>query len=295
MSAAERRLEELASALRVRGRARRRLLAECRDHLTDATAAHGDEEAARRFGDVQDLAAALDTEVAVRRSIRATAATAIGVLAVGGSTLAMLNASVVGASLPAAWVVVFFGCAQASATCAGLAVLRAAAMAREESGAGDVAGLCRRNLLALALAALTMFAAGAAVPGRAAAWIVLLGPALASTAIIAVLRARSLARRIDPRAGVDRRSPVTDLATVAARLLPRGEVAVPPIRFVLVPTALLAAAAAFAWDHGDHGTVTTSLAAAGVEALLTIGGFVVLGPALGLRTRSARFRRRTTA
>jgi hypothetical protein len=58
---------------------------------------------------------------------------------------------------------------------------------------------------------------------------------------------------------------------------------------LLGPTLVVAAVAAFVWDHQDHGTLANSTAAAGIEVALTIAGFVVLGPVLGLRpTRAER-------
>ena len=76
MSPVERYLVELGAALQVRGRVRRRFLRECRDHLADAADERGEEAAVRAFGPAPEIAAALDAEVAARRGVRATFATA---------------------------------------------------------------------------------------------------------------------------------------------------------------------------------------------------------------------------
>ena len=128
MTATERYLQELGRALHTRGRPRRRLLAECSEHLADAGAVHGEQEAIRRFGTAADLAESFDTEVSIRRAMLATIATVIGVLAVGASALALLNAADPRASAVPAWAVIFFASTQAAGVCAVLAALRAAAM-----------------------------------------------------------------------------------------------------------------------------------------------------------------------
>lgn len=159
MTALERYLQELSGALHARGRARRRLLAECRDHLTDATATYGDEEAIRRFGTAAELAGLFDNEIAVRRSVRATIASIVGVFAVGASTVALLNATDARASAVAVWAVIFFASAQTAGISALLATLRAAAMQHRPTSAADLALLCRRNIASLAFSGLALFAA----------------------------------------------------------------------------------------------------------------------------------------
>ena len=94
-------LAELAVALHVRGAVRRRFLRECRDHLADAAAERGEREAVRAFGPPPEIAAAFDTEVAARRGVRSTFATAAAVLATGGSTLALIHAAAANATAPA--------------------------------------------------------------------------------------------------------------------------------------------------------------------------------------------------
>jgi len=292
MTAVEQHLRELDGALHVRGRARRRLLAECRDHLVDASAVHGDGEAVRRFGAAAELASAFDTEIAVRRAMRATIATIVGVLAVGASTVALLNATDPHASAVVAWAVFFFACAQTSAVSALLAALRAAGMRNRPATPADVALLCRRNGSALTFALMALFAAGAAVPGHGSAMRMLLGPAVAALATLLVLRTRSLARQLDAYSHRTFRAPWSDLRAVAH--LPVGTIR--PIDIssssVLLVVAA-AAAAAFAWDHLDQGNIASSLTAAAIEAALTILGFLLLGPTLGLR--SARTDRHSSA
>jgi len=290
MTAVDDYLHQLEDALHVRGRARRRLLAECRSHLADAGAVHDDEEVVRRFGDAGELARSFDTEIAVRRGLHATVVSVLGVSAVGLSALAVVNAAEANASAVLVWAVAFFACAQAAGVCALLAALRAAAMRHGPSTAADVVLLCRRNGAALAFAVLTLVAAGGAVPGHTAAWKVLVGPLVAVLATASIVRSRSLARKIDPAAPRIIQSPLADLRTVARRpALANGRTTSASSVLLLAPTLMVAAAAAFAWDHQDHGTLANSAAVAGVEAALTVAGFVILGPVLGLRpTRGTR-------
>jgi len=277
-------LQRLDAALRVRGRARRRLLAECRSHLTDSSAVHDAAEAVRRFGDAGELARSFDTEIAVRRGVRATAASVIGVLAVGASALAVVNGAAANASAVVVWAVVFFAGAQASGVCALLAALRAVAMRRGPATAADVVLLCRRNGAALAFAVLTLVAAGGAVPGHTAAWKVLIGPVVAVLATASIVRSRSLARRVDPDAPRAAHTPLADLRVVASRSAQTSRHATSgKSGLFLVPTLMIAAAAAFVWDHQDHGTLANSLTVAGIETALTVAGFVLLGRVLGLR------------
>ncbi|HWU23964.1 MAG TPA: hypothetical protein VN088_20670, partial [Nocardioides sp.] len=120
MSEVDRYLDELAHALSVRGRARRRILAECRDHLEESAAVHGEAGAVERFGPAGELAAAFDAEVVVRRARVTAPAALLGVLAVGASTLALVHGADPGASAVTAWAVVFFLAAQGAAAAAGV-------------------------------------------------------------------------------------------------------------------------------------------------------------------------------
>jgi hypothetical protein len=284
MSEVDDYLHQLATALQVRGRARRRLLSECRSHLAEASAVDSPEEAVRRFGDAGALAISFDTEIAVRRGLRATIVSVVGVLGVGVSALAIVHAAEENVAAVVVWAVAFFGFAQVSAVCASLAALRALAMRRGSATAADVVLLCRRNGAALAFALLTLVAAGGAVPGHASAWTVLVGPMVAVLAAASIVRSRSLARRIDPNAPRPVETPLDDLCVVAGRPVhTSGRARSSSSILLLTPTLMIATAAAFFWDRQDHGSLTNSAAAAGIEAALTVAGFVLLGPILGLR------------
>ncbi|MDQ2781393.1 MAG: hypothetical protein M3Y26_02490 [Actinomycetota bacterium] len=273
-------LHRLQRLLHVRGRMRRRLLTECRDHLQDASAQYGPEEAVRRFGTAEDIAASLNTEVAARQAQHATVATVLGVLAVAGSTLALLHSSDTGATAPAGWAIAFFAAAQTAAVCAALATLQAAALRRRHTTAPDVALLCRRNACALVAAGVTLFAAGGAVPGQGSPVLLLAGPVLAAMAGLSVLGTRSIIRGLPAARQLRVRSPLTDLGTLSGLTLPH----VQPAR-LLPPTIVVASVTAFVWDHADHGTFATALTTAGIQAMLVVLGFLLLGPALGLRPR----------
>ena len=124
MSTVEDYLNELQRALHIRGRLRRRLLAECHDHLQDSTAQYGPDEAIRRFGSAQEIAASMNTEVAAHRAQRATHVTIFAVLVVAGSTMVLLHSSDSRATAPAGWAIVFFAAAQTAALCTALAALQ---------------------------------------------------------------------------------------------------------------------------------------------------------------------------
>jgi hypothetical protein len=158
-----------------------------------------------------------------------------------------------------------------------LAVVQALAHRRETLQPADTALLVRRNACALAAAALTMFAAGAAVPGTASAVLLLAGPALACVAAVGVLRARSLARRIDGSKARVARPPLEDLRQLTGLAVPTPD----PLR-LLALTMSVAAAAAFARDLAEHATLGGALVTAAIEVAAVAGGFVVLGRALGL-------------
>jgi hypothetical protein len=278
-TAIDRYLAELASSLQVRGFARPRFLRECREHLVDAVAKRGEAEGMRAFGEAKEIAAAFDAEIATHRSVRATFATVAAVAATAASTLVLIHASAPGATAPTAWAVVFFIAAQLAGVAAGLALLQAL-VTRAGMPAGDAVLLARRNGCALLAAALTMFAAGAALPGQASAPLLLAGPGVAGVAIVAVLRARALARRLDQSKAGAVRPPLVDLRRLSG--LP-----VPLLRSpaLLAATASLAATAAFLRDLGEHATVGGALITAAIEAGAVAGCYVVLGPPLGLWRR----------
>lgn len=281
MSAIDDYLNQLQRLLHVRGPLRRRLLTECRDHLHDAAGECGPEEAVRRFGAPEEIAASLNTEVAARRAQRATVASVLGVLAVGGSTLVLLHASDTVATAPVGWAIAFFAAAQVAAACVALASLQAFALRRQHTTAQDVALLCRRNTYALLAAGITMFAAGAAVPGRGSAVLLLAGPILAAVAGLIVGGTRAIVRGLPTSRQPLVRSPLTDLGTAL-------RASVPEVRAnrLLIPTIIVASATAFAWDNADHGSFTSALIGAGIQALLVVLGFLLLGPPLGLRARA---------
>ena len=271
---------ELGDALRVRGTARRRFLRECRDHLADAAAERGADEAVRAFGPPSEVAAAFDTEVAARRGVRSTFVTVAGVITTAGSTLALIHAATAGATAPAVWAVAFFVAAQVAGVAAGLAVIQALVLRRSTMAPADIALLARRNGCALVAAGVTMFSAGAALPGQGSVVALGAGPALVCAALVAVLRTRSLARRLDHSGALAVRPPLTDLARLV-----RAPVASLDNRRLLLLTTCVAAAAAFLRDRVEQGTVSEALVTAGIEGIAVVGCFLVLGPALGLWRR----------
>lgn len=280
MSGIDEYLHQLQRLLHVRGRSRRRLITECRDHLQDASEQYGPEEALHRFGAAQEVAASMNTDVAGHRAQRDTVATILCVVAVGGSTLALLNASDVGAIAPVGWAIIFFAAAQVAGVCTALAALQAAVLRRRAvPTAEDVTLLCRRNGCALLAAPITLFAAGAAVPGKGSAMLLLAGPVLAAIAGLNVLRTRSIIRGLPAVPRQPSRSPLMDLSALAGLSIPN----VRPAK-LLLPTVLLASAAAFVWDHQDHGTFASALTTASIQAVLVVLGFLLLGPTLGLRS-----------
>lgn len=280
MSTLDEYLTDLDTALRVRGAARRRFLCECRDHLADAAADRGQEEAVRAFGPPSEIAAAFDAEVAARRAIRSTVTTIVGVLATGGSTLALIHASSATSTAPAWWAIAFFLGAQLAALTAGLALLQALVLRRSRLAPAQAMLLARRNGCALVSAGVTMFSAGAALPGHGSAVLLLAGPALVCLAMVAVLRARSHARRLDGSRALAVRSPLEDLARILRVRLPSIDTS-----RLLLGTTCVAAAAAFVRDRGEHADVSHALVTAGIEGTMVVVCFVVLGPALGLRRR----------
>ncbi len=276
----DRYLLDLGGALHVRGAARRRFLRECRDHLADAAAERGPDEAVRAFGPASEVAAAFDAEVAARRGVRSTFVTVAGVLATGGSTLALIHAASAGATAAVVWAVAFFVAAQVAGVAAGLALVQALVLRRSAMAPADIVLLARRNGCALVAAGVTMFSAGAALPGHGSAVLLLAGPALVGIALVAVLRARSLARRLDRSGTPAVRPPLTDLGRLV-----RLPVAPLDSRRLLLFTTCAAAAAAFLRDRIERGTVSEGFVAAAIEAMAVVACFLVLGPALGLFRR----------
>jgi hypothetical protein len=98
--------------------------------------------------------------------------------------------------------------------------------------------------------------------------------------LIAVLRARALARRLDGSRAFAVRPPREDLGRLIRLPFPTLDT-----RLLLLATTCIAAAAAFARDLGEHAPVGGALITAGIEALAVVGCFLVLGPVLGQRRR----------
>jgi len=268
-------LDGLATSLHVRGRTRRRLLAECREHLIDLAGETSERDAVEAFGEPAAIAAAFDLEVAARRGTLGGLWASVGVLAVGGSTLAVIHGADPAANAPTAWAVVFALTAQVAMVATALALVQVLSIRREVSTAGDVALLCRRMALALVSAAAAMFSAGAALPGHGSATLLLAGPVLACVAAIAVLRAWRLVRRLEGAGERTDRSPFADLRRLTG-------VAIPVVGPVAVAT--LAAIAAVARDLGEAGSsLGGSLAVGGIEASLVFLAYVALRRPLGLR------------
>ncbi|MBO1756707.1 hypothetical protein [Allobranchiibius sp. CTAmp26] len=234
----------------------------------------------RRFGDAAGIAAALDAEVATRRAQRSTFATIIGAFAVAGSTLVVLNSTTAATTGSIGWAVTFFAAAQVAAVSLALATLQALGLRGRQATAGEVALLCRRNGCALLAAAVALFAAAGAVPGHGPAALILGGPFLAALAMVGVLRTRSVIRAYRHAADRPVRSPLADLSAATHLSLPQVGAG-----RLLLPTALIAAAAAFGRDRAEHAAVPAALMSAGVEVALVILGLALLGPALGLRAR----------
>jgi uncharacterized membrane protein len=276
----EQYLTELSTALRVRGGVRRRFLRECRDHLTDAAAQRGEAEALGAFGAPAEIAAAFDAEVAARRGVRSTFLSVAAVLATGGSTLALIDSASADATAPAAWAVVFFVAAQVAAVATGLALLQALVARRSSVAPADATLLARRNGTALVAAGLTMFAAGAAVPGQGSAGLLLAGPALVCVALVAVVRARALARRLEGARTPAARPPLADLRRLMGVPIPQL-----PARRLLLITTCVAAAAAFVRDRAEAGTIANALLVAGIESAAVVACFALLGRPLGLWRR----------
>jgi hypothetical protein len=276
----DRYLIELSGALHVGGAVRRRFLRECHDHLADAAAERGEDAATRAFGPPSMVAAAFDAEVAARRGVRSTFVTVAGVLATGGSTLALIHSASAGSSAPVVWAIAFFVAAQLAGLAAGLALVQALVLRRSTMAPAEVVLLARRNCCALVAAGVTMFSAGAALPGHGSAVLILVGPALVCVAMIAVLRARSLARRLGGSGALALRPPLEDLSRLV-----RFPVRSLDARRLLLVTTCVAATAAFLRDRGEHASVGEAFVPAGIEGMAVVACFLVLGPALGLWRR----------
>jgi hypothetical protein len=215
-----------------------------------------------------------------RRGVWSTFTTVGAVLTTGGSTLALIHVSSPGADAPAVWALAFFVAAQLAGVSAALALAQALVLRRSTMPAADLMLLARRNGCALVAAGVTMFSAGAALPGRGAAVLLLAGPGLVCVALVAVLRARSLARRLEGSDTPALRPPLEDLGRLIRLPVPALD-----NRTLLPVATFVAAAAAFLRDLGEHATAHGALITAGIEAMAVVGCFVVFGAALGVRDR----------
>lgn len=272
-------MSELRATLHVRGTTRRRFLQECHDHLSDAATERSEDEAVRAFGPPSALAAAFDAEVAARRSVRSTFATTSGVLVTGGSTLALITASSAAAA-PVWWAISFFVFAQLAGVAGGLALVQAFLLRRSPMVPAEALLLARRNGCALVAAAATIFSAGAALPGRGSAVLILAGPALLCAASITVLRARALTRRLDAPGAL-----AADPTLEYIRRLLRIPSTFLRADRLLAITTCAAAAAAFVRDRGEHATLNEASLTAGIEAIAVVGCFLLLGRTLGVWRR----------
>jgi hypothetical protein len=110
--------------------------------------------------------------------------------------------------------------------------------------------------------------------------LLLVGPVLGCVALVAVLRARSLARRLEGSDTPILRPPLEDLGRLIRLPVPALD-----NRTLLPVVMFVAAVAAFLRDLGEHATAGGALVTAGIEATAVVGCFVVFGAALGLRDR----------
>jgi hypothetical protein len=268
-------LAEFEAALKVRGRARRRVVSEYREHLTDVSTSEDGEDALRHFGNPTELAHAIDGEVLARRVVFATWVTAAAILMTAGSTLALIQWSDPGINAPKLWAVVFFGAAQVAGTVAAISFLHALRVRHQAVELDDLALLARRNRYALAATALTIFSAGAALPGTGSAVVLLAGPVFIVLAGALILRVSLGIRRVAGRSSVVNRSPFDDLGDFLHLHIPTvGPIAV----------AALAAVAAILRDSGEAGeTITQMLIVGGVEACLVLAAYLLLRRPLGIR------------
>jgi hypothetical protein len=221
-----------------------------------------------------------DQDIAQRaraRSVRATTLSVAGVVATGGSTLAVINSADPGVTAPTFWAVVFFVSAQVAGVSALLGAMQALTL-REATAPAELRLLTRRNVCALVASGVTMFAAGAALPGHGSAAAILVGPVLVVVASIAVFHARALIRRLDGADARTVRSPLQDVTELL-----HADVQPPTAASMLGPVVCLAAAAAFLRDTAEDASLSGAAVTAGIEALAVVGCFIALGRILGLR------------
>jgi hypothetical protein len=216
-----------------------------------------------------------DVEPMARRAAWAAWSAVVGIIATGGSTLAMISSADRSAHAVVVWAVGFFASAQVAAVCAALLVLQVLRIRSAPPTPAESALLCRRALVGLAAAALAMFSVGAALPGHGSMALVLGGPVVGLTAAGAVLWARAGIRRLAGASDRVDHSPFSDLRAITGLRVP----VVGPVTL-----AIVAAVGALARDRGEIGSTRAgSLAQAAIEALLVLAAYAVLRGPLGLR------------
>ena len=298
----ERVLTELAVGLSedgVSGRARRRVLAEARDHLEEATAAVGEDEAVRAFGPPRELAGLVAAEVATMAT-RAAALATFGVLGVAGLVYAVLFLTlplagvpdVFGGSVPGLGVVVFAGIVfapQVAFISGCLSLIRVVRMRRRGALATAELRLQRWRTGVAIAAGLVTFAslAVAALNFRhdlAVWWVVATLTASTSLMLVLGLVAVTIVRSARPRArGAGPADDVfDDLAPVLGLpALRRLELPGHPWRLALLVAA--AASAPVALGGFVDGDPFDGLIRASTEIAAVLGCFSLFGRSLGLR------------
>ena len=298
----DRALGELAAGLAhdgVPGHVGRRVRAEARDHLEEAAAQVGDEEAVRAFGPPRELARLVAAEVATTET-RAAALATFTTLAVAGVVYAFLfltlphagSPDAFGGSVPGLGVVALLGIVfapQVAFVSGCLSLLRVVRTRRR--GALPAAELRVQRwrtgvALGAGLATLASLAA-AALDFRhdLAAWWVAAALAASAALVLALgAVAVTISRSARPRAleGGSADDVFDDLAPVL-ELPPLRRLELPshPWRFALLVGAVAAAAVALAGIAGRD--PLDGLVRAAAELVSVLGCFAVLGRPLGLR------------
>jgi hypothetical protein len=285
---------ELAAA-GLRGSDARRLLEEARDHLSDAAAERGEEDAVAAFGRADRLAAAAAADLATARARSAVYRTflALALAGIGYAVLFLTLPGGVGKTASGSGAIGIVGAIffpQLAFVCGVLALLRIVRVRREAVlGAGDLAVVRARVGVALVAGALTVASVamvGLDRRGVVSGWWLAGSLALFATVVPALgLLGAALARswRLVVGSAHASGTAVDDVQAVLAEIpLLRG-VPLPadPARFALVVVCVVAFAVALAGfllaDPLD------GLFRAAVEATGVLAGYLVLGRRLGIR------------
>jgi hypothetical protein len=295
-------LDDLASELRVAGvgaRGRARVVLEARDHLEEAAARMGDEQAVRAFGAPREVARLVAAEIATTASRTATLAT-FGVLAVTGVVYAVLfltlrlagSPDVFGGSIPAVGLLSLAGIVfapQVAFVSGMLALLRVARMRRR--GALPAAELrVQRWRTGVALSAGIATLASLAVAALdfrhdlAGWWVAtaLVSAAVLTTALLAVSASAARSAHVQALEEGAAEDVFADIAPVLRRpALERLALPSHPWRFAW----LVGGGAAFAVELAGivAGDPFDGLVRAAAELLALLGCFGLLGRRLGLR------------